>query len=367
MIYGYIRVSTDKQDCDNQKLGIENKAASLGLKIDKYIEDAGISGTKEPEQRALGGCLKKLKAGDVLICSELSRLGRKLFMIMRILEHCMKCGAKVYTVKDGYELGDNIQSKVMAFAFGLSAEIERDLISQRTKEALLKLKKQGKKLGREAGSKNKKRKLDDKIEIINDLLIKKVPKIQIAKKLKETYPDINYIAVESRTTTCAEGMLVKVAVEMRDSGATAETTAKFIEENKCKIQHFIVVEDLMYLKRGGRISGVSAAVGSLLKIKPIIEFTNEGKLEIVRKEMGTKKAFRSIIEEVKGYTPNSQHFKCVIVHTDNLDGAKELQSLIKQELGYEPEIRIMGPIIGAHVGPNAVAFAFISSTWTIRF
>ena len=179
--------------------------------------------------------------------------------------------------------------------------------------------------------------------------------------VKETYPDINYIAVESRTTTCAEGMLVKVAVEMRDSGATAETTAKFIEENKCKIQHFIVVEDLMYLKRGGRISGVSAAVGSLLKIKPIIEFTNEGKLEIVRKEMGTKKAFRSIIEEVKGYTPNSQHFKCVIVHTDNLDGAKELQSLIKQELGYEPEIRIMGPIIGAHVGPNAVAFAFISN------
>lgn len=190
MIYGYIRVSTDKQDCDNQKLGIENKAASLGLKIDKYIEDAGISGTKEPEQRALGGCLKKLKSGDVLICSELSRLGRKLFMIMRILEHCMKCGAKVYTVKDGYELGDNIQSKVMAFAFGLSAEIERDLISQRTKEALLKLKKQGKKLGREVGSKNKKRKLDDKIEIINELLIKKVPKTRIAKQLKVSIPTL---------------------------------------------------------------------------------------------------------------------------------------------------------------------------------
>ena len=190
MIYGYIRVSTDKQDCENQKLGIENKAAALGLKIDKYIKDAGISGTKEPEQRALGGCLKKLKAGDVLICSELSRLGRKLFMIMRILEHCMKCGAKVYTVKDEYELGDNIQSKVMAFAFGLSAEIERDLISQRTKEALLKLKKQGKKLGREAGSKNKKRKLDDKIEIINDLLIKKVPKTRIAKQLKVSVPTL---------------------------------------------------------------------------------------------------------------------------------------------------------------------------------
>lgn len=190
MIYGYIRVSTDKQDCDNQKLGIESKAKSLGIKIDKYIEDAGISGIKEPEQRALGGCLKKLKSGDVLICSELSRLGRKLFMIMRILEHCMKCGAKVYTVKDGYELGDNIQSKVMAFAFALSAEIERDLISQRTKEALVRLKRSGKKLGREAGSKNKKRKLDDKIEIINDMLLKGIPKTKIAKKLKVSMPTL---------------------------------------------------------------------------------------------------------------------------------------------------------------------------------
>ena len=109
---------------------------------------------------------------------------------MRILEHYMKCGAKVYTVKDGYELGDNIQSKVMALAFGLSAEIERDLISQRTKEALLKLNKQGKKLGREVGSKNKKRKLDDKIEIINELLIKKVPKTRIAKQLKVSVPTL---------------------------------------------------------------------------------------------------------------------------------------------------------------------------------
>ena len=190
MIYGYIRVSTDSQDCNNQKLGIEAKAKELGLSIEKYIEDSGVSGTKEPNERALGGCLNKLKKGDVLICSELSRLGRKLFMIMRILEHCMNCGAKVYTVKDGYELGDNIQSKVMAFAFGLSAEIERELISQRTKEALLRLKRSGKRLGREPGSKNKKRKLDDKLELLNEMLLKKMPKTRIAKKLKVSVPTI---------------------------------------------------------------------------------------------------------------------------------------------------------------------------------
>lgn len=183
MVYGYIRVSTNHQDCKNQKLGIENKAKSLGIHIDKYIEDAGISGTKEPEERALGGCLKNLEHGDIIICSELSRLGRKLFMIMRILEHCMNIGASVYTVKDGYILGDNIQSKVLAFAFGLSAEIERTLISQRTKEALAIRRAAGYKLGRKIGSKNKNYKLDGKIENIYAMLNKKIPKIKIAKKL----------------------------------------------------------------------------------------------------------------------------------------------------------------------------------------
>lgn len=190
MIYGYIRVSTDSQDCENQKLGIEKKAQLLGVKIEKYIEDAGVSGTKEPSQRALGGCLKKLKAGDVIICSELSRLGRKLFMIMRILEHCMDVGAKVYTVKDGYELGDNIQSKVLAFAFGLSAEIERNLISERTKEALARLKAEGRTLGRKVGSKNKHYKLEGKDLIIRDLLNRNITKKEICKRLKISYPTL---------------------------------------------------------------------------------------------------------------------------------------------------------------------------------
>ncbi len=202
MIYGYIRVSTDHQDCENQKLGIETKARSLGLTIDKYIEDAGISGTKEPEKRALGGCLKKLKPGDVIICSELSRLGRKLFMVMRILEHCMRVGACVYTVKDGYVLGDNIQSKVLAFAFGLSAEIERDLISQRTKEALAVRRASGQKLGREKGSKNKSHKLDGQAAILKKMLDSKTPKTKIAKKLKVSVSCIyKYLAKNNKLPT----------------------------------------------------------------------------------------------------------------------------------------------------------------------
>ncbi|MCF0242428.1 MAG: recombinase family protein [Treponema sp.] len=151
MIYAYIRVSTNHQDGENQKIGIEKLASERKLIIDSYIDDSGQSGTVEPEKRGLGELMKVLKSGDILITSELSRLGRSLFMIMRILEFCMTNGVKVYTVKEGYELGDNIQSKVLAFAFGLSAEIERELISQRTREALQRRKAEGKKLGREKG------------------------------------------------------------------------------------------------------------------------------------------------------------------------------------------------------------------------
>jgi len=99
----------------------------------------------------LGGLLKTVTEGDLIICSELSRLGRSFFMIMSILSDCMKRGIKVWTIKDGYRLGDDIQSKVLAFAFGLSAEIERNLISQRTKEALARCKAEGKILGRKVG------------------------------------------------------------------------------------------------------------------------------------------------------------------------------------------------------------------------
>ena len=135
MIYGYIRVSTDKQTVENQRFEIKNFANKHGLIIDKWIEET-ISGTKKIEKRRLGMLLYKLKEGDILIASELSRLGRNLLQVMSILHFCLERGAKVWTIKDNYRLGDDIQSKVLAFAFGLSAEIERNLISQRTKEAL---------------------------------------------------------------------------------------------------------------------------------------------------------------------------------------------------------------------------------------
>ncbi len=153
MIYGYIRVSSDKQTVENQRFEINNFCEKHNLKIEGWIEET-ISGTKAYNKRALGKLLRKIEKDDLIICAELSRLGRNLFMIMEILNICMTKECRIWTVKDNYRLGDDIQSKVLAFAFGLSAEIERNLISQRTKEALARLKSEGKKLGRKTGSRN---------------------------------------------------------------------------------------------------------------------------------------------------------------------------------------------------------------------
>ena len=133
MIYGYIRVSSDKQTVENQRFEINHFCERQNLSIDDWIEET-ISGTKNYTKRQLGNLLKKVNKDDIIICSELSRLGRNLFMIMEILNICMTKECRVWTIKDNYRLGDDIQSKVLAFAFGLSAEIERNLSANAQKK-----------------------------------------------------------------------------------------------------------------------------------------------------------------------------------------------------------------------------------------
>lgn len=185
MIYGYIRVSSDKQTVENQRFEINNFCSHHGLSVDDWIEET-ISGTKNYDKRQLGALLKRVGKDDIIICSELSRLGRSLFMIMDILNICMTKECRVWTIKDNYRLGDDIQSKVLAFAFGLSAEIERNLISQRTKEALARKQAEGVVLGRPIGSRTapEKHKLYNKRTLIQALLREHVSKRQIAKICK---------------------------------------------------------------------------------------------------------------------------------------------------------------------------------------
>lgn len=179
--------------------------------------------------------------------------------------------------------------------------------------------------------------------------------------VKETYPDIDYIALDSNTTTVAEGMLVRLACQLRDEGKSRDEAYAILEHEKNHIQHYILVDDLMYLKRGGRLSGTSAAIGTLLAIKPIIEFTKKGKLEVIKKVRGVKAALKSIVSEFSKYG-KSEYFDIVIVHTNNEPLALSLQEMLYEEIGIKPEIRIMGPIIGAHVGPGSVAYTFISGS-----
>ena len=157
MIYGYLRVSSDEQDVNSQKQGVEQFAKDKGWTIDKYITDEGVSGGKDPDKRNLGPLLKLVQKDDIIICSEISRLGRDLYMVMDILHFCMERGCIIHTVKDRFTLGDDIQSKVLAFAFGLSAEIERQMIRQRTKEGLRLRVKQGVLVGRPLGTKTEPR------------------------------------------------------------------------------------------------------------------------------------------------------------------------------------------------------------------
>jgi len=189
--YAYIRVSTDKQDLENQKFTILQYANNKKLGNVEFIEEA-VSGRISWKNRKLKDLIDNLQSGDSLIVAELSRLGRSMLEIMELLSILLRKGVNVYIVKGNYELKDDIQSKVLTFAFSLASEIERELISQRTKEALAKRKAEGKKLGRPKGSYSSK--LDEKKEYIEELLNKGVSIASIAKILGVHYHTVrNYI------------------------------------------------------------------------------------------------------------------------------------------------------------------------------
>lgn len=186
MVYGYLRVSTDKQDEQSQRIGVDALATKKLLKIDEYIKDEGVSGAKEFKERNLGQLIKKLKEGDIVIISEISRIGRRLILILQFINICIEKGVKLYSAKDGYEINDSLQSKVLLTVMGLCAEIERDLIRQRTKEGLARVRANGVVLGRPKGRKTdeNKLKLTKKRNLIVELLKNGTSKRKIAKICK---------------------------------------------------------------------------------------------------------------------------------------------------------------------------------------
>lgn len=143
------------QTHENQRYEILKYCSSKGMRVDSWVSES-VSGTVEVNKRMLGKLIRKMGKGDLLICTELSRLGRNMLMIMGILNLCASKGIAIHTIKDNFDLSDNINSKIIAFAFALAAEIERNLISQRTKEALAVRRQMGVRLGRPPGTSSKK-------------------------------------------------------------------------------------------------------------------------------------------------------------------------------------------------------------------
>lgn len=179
-VYGYIRVSSNKQTCEHQHFEIEQYAQQNNIIVNNWIEET-ISSRKPLNKRKLGQLLEEIQDGDILIAAEISRLGRSLLEVMRILETCLNKNCQVWTLKEHYRLGNDIQSKVMAFAFGLSAEIERNLISQRTKASLDSIRATGKKLGRPFAAQSKKLKLSRNTKKVKKLLDMGLTKYRVAK------------------------------------------------------------------------------------------------------------------------------------------------------------------------------------------
>lgn len=182
MIYAYIRVSTEMQTYASQQYEIAEYCKKNGLSVDKWVSES-VSGMKAVEKRTLGRTFRRMKPGDLLLCTEISRLGRNMLMIMSILNDCSARGIRIHTIKDGFELSDNINSKIIAFAFALAAEIERNLISQRTKEALALKRASGVRLGRPEGRSKKEVSICKQWERISEKVNEGIPITKIAKEL----------------------------------------------------------------------------------------------------------------------------------------------------------------------------------------
>ena len=179
-VIAYIRKSTDKQSFEHQEYEIKQYAEKHNLKIDRWVEES-LSSRKELKKRQWGKVLEELQDGDILIATEISRLGRSLLEVMGILQTCLEKNCQVWTIKESYNLKNDLQSQLLAVVFSIGVSIERSLLSQRTKTALDAKKAAGVKLGRPFGAESKKLKLSKNTKRIRDLLDKKVPKAQIAR------------------------------------------------------------------------------------------------------------------------------------------------------------------------------------------
>ena len=182
------------------------------------------------------------------------------------------------------------------------------------------------------------------------------------EKLLEQYPERKFIVVDTLRISGPMTLLVLKAHEMYRAGKPLEEVAEWLENNKLRAQAYFIVDDLKYLKRGGRISATAATVGTMLDLKPIISEAPDGSLTANDKIRGRKKALAFIVDKMMAYAPDPAESPIIILNADSLEDAQRAKALVEQKLpGANVLIENVGPVIGAHAGPGTIALCFIGT------
>lgn len=181
-----------------------------------------------------------------------------------------------------------------------------------------------------------------------------------AQELREEFPQRKILTVDTLAASQGQGMLVYLAAKLRAEGKSIDEVAAYVEENKLRLCHWFTVDDLFFLKRGGRISAATAVLGSALGIKPVLHVDNEGRLISVSKARGRKKSIQAMVDKMRETAIDPANQTIFIVHGDCLDDANYLADLVRTEFGMKDIIiNYVGPVIGAHSGPNTLALFFL--------
>ena len=181
-----------------------------------------------------------------------------------------------------------------------------------------------------------------------------------AEALREKYPEAQILTVDTLAASAGQGLLVYLAVQKRDAGATVTEVADYIKDIRLHLCHWFTVDDLVYLKRGGRVSSTAAFVGGMLGIKPVMHVDNEGKLIPIAKVRGRKVSLNAIVEKYGETATDPAAGPVFICHGDCMDDVSYLSEQLKAKYGVAVDhITYTGPVIGAHSGPGTLALFYL--------